>query len=211
MNGRLLVLALALVTGACMVDKSHVESTPAAARLERGEPIGGSEQRYAVVGSRRDALEIRARARDLCHRDLVVAIERVRIDEKRASPDRFWGAGAAALGAAVLVAKGDSDEANSFAGVLLTGAAALVLAPVMQETTTRTKLPRGETRQAHVPAPCADRPLPNVTVTVRTHGVTLEGTTDAAGRVRFFDFAPERDLLIYVDDVAVPVSFEAAR
>lgn len=203
--------ALLLVAPGCMVSESHVKSTPASARLEHAGPVSGSRHRYALVSSRSDALEIRAREKDLCRQSLVVRERREEILEKRASPDRFWGAGAAVLGGSVLLTKGTGQKADVFGAALIAGAAALVFVPMMLHEHESKPLPPGERREPRLPTACGDRPLSGATVTVRTRGTTLQATTDVAGRVRFFDYRAEKDMLIYVDDVAVPVVFERGR
>ena len=208
-TARVLLVGLLLLTG-CMLRESHVQSSPATARIERGRAIRESQHRYALVIARGDALEIRARERDLCRKNLVVLEKRDLVTEHRASPDRYWGAAAALVGGSVLLSRGKGDKAQVFGVVLLAGAAAVVGVPMLLEHDDRKPSSPGERRQSMPPVPCGDRALPHVSVTVRTQGVTLEGTADVAGRVRFFDYVPDKDMLIYLDDAAVPVVFDAA-
>lgn len=198
-----LAMAFACANAACTYTEARVESADGAKVTRRAGTVPGSERRYALVVPRMDLLEIRVRAEVLCETHTEQRIERQEVVETRASTGRFVGAAAALAVGAVFVSEGERAMGIGFLGL----GGGLALVPLTYEGETRRRLP-AETRigAPYGSVPCGDRPLANVRVTVRLPERTLEGQSDVAGRVRFRDATAGPGTLVYVEDVAVPVS-----
>ena len=202
---RLALAALVTSAAGCMAHERHVESTPGTLRLLRSPPLTGSERIYARVLPRSDLLEISARSESLCLVRRLRRVRRVEVLERRPAPARFVGAVAAVVGGSILVGGSGSDELG---GLLIGSGAAIGVVPLLVQGDDRRDLPDVEQSEPGSRlVPCGDRPLREPRVAVRAGGQTFEARADVAGRVRFRDVVDRSALVVFVNDVAVPVSF----
>ncbi|MCC6901042.1 MAG: hypothetical protein IT377_18835 [Polyangiaceae bacterium] len=205
MKGR--SLALVVLWGAaagCMVHERKVESTPGAVSEKRSPPLSGSERIYALVLPRRDLLELSVRSESLCVIRQLRRVRREEVLERRPAPARFVGAVAAVVGGSILIGGDGSDELG---GSLVAAGAAIAVVPMLLRGADRRALPDLEQAEPGARSiPCGDRPLRAPRVAVRAGSQTFEARADVAGRVRFRDVAQRSELVVFVNDVAVPVS-----
>jgi hypothetical protein len=182
----------------------RVETSSGPLRTTRGEPLLGSEQVYALQIPRFDYLELRVRALSLCAIEQERWVTRTEVHVSRASHSRFIGAAAAVVGGTTLLSGPGSDGL----GVALLGGAGLVVAlPMLAAEAREKRLPPEKVVDAGGSTErCRDRPVSGARVAVRLGTETLEGRSDAAGRVHFRDYRGRPDMLVFVDDRAVPWS-----
>lgn len=194
--------ALAAVSLGCMVHERHVESVPGPMRAERSAPLAGSERVYVLIVPRMDLFELRVRAEASCAVRAVRSVRRMEVVTRRAAGERFIGAAAAVIGGTILL----SGEGSDALGATLLGAAGVVVVvPLLEAGEERRELPTEEQPAAGgASVACGDRPVRDARVAVRIGAQTLEGRSDVAGRVRFRDAQPSADMIVYVDDLAVP-------
>ncbi|MBK7579104.1 MAG: hypothetical protein IPI67_02770 [Myxococcales bacterium] len=206
-SGRAAAVALLLAllnTSACMTHDRQITTRPGPSRFEGRERVAGSERLYALSVPHSNFLDIRVRSVALCSEIHRTRIERLEVDRVRATGGRLVGAAAAFIGGSILLSNQGSDLLG---GSLIAGGAGVALVPLLSEGEERRQLEPEMVRGPAGPlVACDDRPVAHATVVVRAQGLTLQGESDVAGRVRFREVAATPDTLVYVGDVAVPLS-----
>ncbi|MBI3205780.1 MAG: hypothetical protein HYZ29_29865 [Myxococcales bacterium] len=187
----------------CMDHQRHVESVPRAGFVQVGPPLRSTLRAYVMLWPTPDGLLAEARVQSNCPSRQLTLFQDVDVIEITAAKTRWVPAAGWALLGGTLLAVG--DDTSGFAAASF-GASALVVAlPMLGERTKREHL---GFRERAVPGPsviCDDRPLPEVTLTLRAGLTTVEAPTDLSGRARFAGVAWEQVRVAYVDDTAVPV------
>ncbi len=199
---------LGLLAGAlsgCLTHQSHFEETPMASRVEPGRRLGDSSRSYALLVPRMDQLELRLRKLALCRATTLTRVRRDEVVEVRATDARWWAVGGFVLAGGSVLALGDGGRARAF-GIALIGAGGVIAGvPLFMERTERAPAPERESSRPGEAVECHDESLGSVRVSVRVRGELLEAVSDAAGRVRFPGVEPTSQILVYVNDQAVPV------
>lgn len=199
----LLLCGLAWLAPACMDHQSRVESVPHQRAVQVGQPLRSTRRAYAVLRDAPDGLIAEARMQADCPTRELTLMRDVNVTEITAAQSRWYAAAPCFVLGGTLLTLG--REARPYAYVAVAAGAAVAGFPMLGERTKREHRAWREQVTSSALVPCADRPLSEVTLTLRSSAGTREGVTDAAGRVAFPGVSATQVRVVYFDDVAVPI------
>jgi len=199
----LLVFLAASASAACMDHRRHVESIPRGRLVQVGPPLRSSFRAYAVLWPTPDGLVAEARVQTSCPTRELTLVHDIQVTEITAASSRWYAAVPCFAAGGALLAFSEGHEIYALSAM---GAGFAVAAlPSVAERTKREHLAWREQQTPGVPVRCADRPLSEVTLTLRTGTGTREAVTDLQGRVRFVGVTPSEVRVAYIDGTAVPI------
>lgn len=199
----LVIVLAALGCVACTDHQRRVESVPQGRVVQVGRPLRSTLRAYVVLWPATDGLLAEARVQSSCPTRELTLLRDEEITEITAAQSRWAPAAVCAVLGGTFLATGKD---YTMLAVFSLGAGFVVAAaPMIGERTKREPLGLREQMGPGSPVTCDDRPLSEVTLTLRAGTTTVEAMTDVAGRARFAGVAREQVRLAYIDDVAVPV------